>query len=200
MQFSTGEANDTTHEERCTPLKLKTEMETMTMGTMNFGNSIFENSQDTITKISKSIQKHNILPELEIFDCGMCESIDKYVKMQLIPKKYHCNFVLGVPGGMSGSIENLIYLKKLIDPKQTWTVSGIGKNQLSLCTHAIALGGHVRVGIEDNIYFKKGEYAKSNAQVVERITRIASELDRPIATPDQARKILGLKKNTGGTV
>ncbi|UCG80355.1 MAG: 3-keto-5-aminohexanoate cleavage protein, partial [Desulfobacterales bacterium] len=95
-------------------------------------------------------------------------------------------------GGMSGEVKNLILLKERLRPGQTWTVAGLGRFQLPLSAHAMAMGGHVRVGIEDNIYYRKGELAKSNAQLVERVVRIAKELDRAIATVQQAREILGI--------
>ena len=130
--------------------------------------------------------------ELEIFDYGMMDTVDRFLKKGFIPEKFHVDFVLGVPGGMSGEIKNLVLLKDRLRPGQTWTVAGLGRFQLLLSAHAIAMGGHVRVGIEDNIYYRKGELAKSNAQLVERVVRIAKELDRPVATVEQAKQILGL--------
>jgi 3-keto-5-aminohexanoate cleavage enzyme len=142
--------------------------------------------------IAEAIQENGVMPELEIFDYGMMETVDRFLKKGFIPEKFHVDFVLGVPGGMSGEIKNLILLKDRLSPGQTWTVAGLGRFQLPLSVHAIAMGGHVRVGIEDNIYYRKGELAKSNAQLVERVVRIAKELDRPVATVQQARDMLGL--------
>ena len=102
------------------------------------------------------------------------------------------DFVLGVPGGMGATIQNLVMLVNRLKEGQTWAVAGLGRGQLPMTMHAIAMGGHVRVGIEDNIYYKKGELAVSNAQLVERAARIAAEYDRPAATVTQAREILGL--------
>ena len=93
---------------------------------------------------------------------------------------------------MSGEIKSLVLLKDRLGAGQTWTVAGLGRFQLPLSAHAIAMGGHVRVGIEDNIYYRKGELAKSNAELVERVVRIAKELERPVATAAQARAMLGL--------
>ncbi len=122
----------------------------------------------------------------------MMETMDRFVKKGYLSKKFHLNFVLGVPGGMSGEINNLVMLVNRLDPDQAWSVAGVGKYQLPLSTHAIAMGGHVRVGFEDNIYYRKGELAVSNAQLVKRVVRIAKELERPIATLEQARETLGL--------
>jgi len=192
LQYSTGGAVGTPLEERCAPLKLKPEMATLSMGTMNFGKDIFENTENTIRSISKAIQNNGVMPELEVFDYGMMETADRYIKNGYIPEKFHVDFVLGVPGGMSGEIKNLIFLLDRLRLGQTWTVAGVGRFQLPLTAHAIAMGGHVRVGLEDNIYYRKGELTKSNAQLVERVTRISKELERPIATVEEAKEILGL--------
>lgn len=193
IQYTTGGAAGTPLELRCAPLKLKPEMATLSMGTLNFGSEIFENSENTIRTIAEEEIKYGILPELEIFDYGMMEAVPKYIKKGWIPEKFHVDFVLGVPGGMAGTIHNLNMLVNMLPPNQTWCVAGVGRFQLPLTAHAIAMGGHVRVGLEDNIYFSKGVFAKSNAEFVARVVRIAKEMDRPIATPDQARKILGIK-------
>ncbi len=192
LQYSTGGAVGTPLDERCAPLKLKPDMATLSMGTMNFGPDIFENSEKTIRTISQAIQENGVMPELEIFDYGMMDTVDRFLKKGFIPEKFHVDFVLGVPGGMSGEIKNLVLLKNRLRHGQTWTVAGSGRFQLPLSTHAIAMGGHVRVGIEDNIYYRKGELTKSNAQLVDRVVRIAKELDRPIATVKQTKEILGL--------
>ncbi|MBL6989249.1 MAG: 3-keto-5-aminohexanoate cleavage protein [Bacteriovoracaceae bacterium] len=192
IQYSTGGAVGTSLNERCAPLILKPDMATLSMGTMNFGSAVFENDELTIKTIAKSIQEHGVVPELEIFDFGMIETAKSYLKKGFIPKKFHVDFVLGVPGGMSGSIKNLTMLVDEIPSEQTWTAAGIGRFELPLTAHAIAMGGHVRVGIEDNLYYRKGELAVSNAQLVQRVVRIAKELERPIASVATARKILGL--------
>ena len=192
IQYSTGGAAGTLPCERNAPLNLRPDMATLSMGTMNFGSGIFENNEETIRTLSKTMQKKNILPELEIFDLGMFDSIERYLKKDYIPKKFHLDFVLGVPGGMGGELKNLLFLVDQLKAGQTWTVAGIGRFQLPLAVHAIAMGGHVRVGLEDNIYFRKGELVKTNAQLVKRIVNIAQEMDRPVATVDEARSILGL--------
>jgi len=179
-------------DKRCAPLKLKPDMATLSMGTMNFGPDIFENTEKTIRTISQAVQKNGVMLELAIFDYGMMDTTYRYLKKGFIPEKFHVGFVLGVPGGMSGEVRNLIHLTDRLGPGQTWTVGGMGRFQLPLSAHAIAMGGHVRVGIEDNIYYRKGELAKSNAQLVERVVRIAEELDRPVATVEQAKQILEL--------
>ncbi len=192
IQYSTGGAVGTPVDERCAPLELKPDMASLSMGTMNFGPDIFENKEETIRKISKAIKKNKVMPEIEIFDFGMMDTLDRFIKKRYISGKFHVNFVLGVPGGASGELKNIVCLVDRLKPGQTWSVSGIGRFQLPLSVSAIAMGGHVRMGFEDNIYYRKGELAKSNAQLIKRVVRIAKELDRPIATVAQSRKILGL--------
>ncbi|MBF0297160.1 MAG: 3-keto-5-aminohexanoate cleavage protein [Oligoflexia bacterium] len=192
LQYSTGGAVGTPVDARCAPLALKPEMGTLSMGTMNFASDVFENSQATITQISQALQMNNVMPELEIFDYGMLEAVDRYVKKNIIPKKFHIDFVLGVPGGMSGEIRNLVMLVDRLAAEQTWAVAGVGRFQLPLSTCAIAMGGHVRVGIEDNIYYRKGEMATSNAELIKRIVRIAQEFDRKPATIAETRALLSL--------
>lgn len=192
VQFSTGGAVGTPLKKRCAPLVLKPEMATLSMGSLNFNSEIYENSENTIKTIATALIKNNVMPELEIFDYGMIDTVYSYLKKDFIPKKFHINFVLGVQGGMGGHFRNLVILTERLDPDQTWSVGGIGKFQLPLCMHSIAMGGHVRMGIEDNIYYRKNELAKSNAQLIKRAVRIAKEIDRPIATVKQTREILGL--------
>ncbi|MDY6952944.1 MAG: 3-keto-5-aminohexanoate cleavage protein [Thermodesulfobacteriota bacterium] len=192
VQYSTGGAVGTPLDQRCAPLKLKPDMATLSMGTMNFGPGVFENTEETICTIAKAIQENGVMAELEIFDYGMMDTVERFLKKGYIPETFHVDFVLGVPGGMGGDIKDLVLLKNRLRPNQTWTVAGLGRFQLPLSAHALAMGGHVRVGIEDNIYFRKGELATSNAQLVERVVRMAKELDRPIATVNQAKALLGL--------
>ncbi|PCJ20171.1 MAG: 3-keto-5-aminohexanoate cleavage protein [Candidatus Cloacimonadota bacterium] len=192
LQYSTGGAVGTPLSDRIAPLSLKPEMATLSMGSLNFGNEIFENTQDIIVGIAKSMVDNNVMPELEIFDYGMMDTVDRFVKKGLIPEHYHIDFVLGVPGGMNGEIKSLIMLLDRISKSQTWTVAGVGRFQLPLATHAIMMGGNIRIGIEDNIFYRKGEMAKTNAQLIERFVKIAHLADREIATLEQTRQILKL--------
>lgn len=192
IQYSTGGAVGNSIEERCAPLRLRPEMASISMGTMNFGEDIFENSENTIRIILDAIIMNGVMAELEIFDCGMMETVDRSIKKGCLPDKFHIDFVLGVRGGMSGRIKNLVLLSEYLSPGQSWSVAGIGKYQLPLAGHAILMGGHVRIGIEDNIYYRKGELTRSNKQLVERVVRISKEMDRPIATVRDARDILDL--------
>lgn len=122
----------------------------------------------------------------------MLATARRWLAKGLLPSPAHFDFVLGVPGGMAGTPKALMYLVSELPAGATWTATGIGAVQLPMATLAILLGGHVRVGFEDNIYYRKGELAVSNAQLVSRVARIAHELERPVASPQEARRILGL--------
>ena len=110
----------------------------------------------------------------------------------LLKPPLHFQFVLGVLGGMPATAKSLLHLSEIIPEGSTWSVIGIGLGQLPMAVMAMAMGGHVRVGLEDNIYYSKGVLAKSNAELVERVVRIAKEFGREIATPSDAKKILNL--------
>ena len=192
IQVSTGGAVGMTVEERIQPVFLRPEMATLTCGTVNFGDGIFVNSQNDMEMFARTIRDEGVKPELEIFDAGMIENAKRLALKKLIDLPGHFDFVMGVPGGISGDPKNLMHLVSLIPDGSTWSVAGIGKWELPLGVMAIILGGHVRVGFEDNIYYSRGVLAKSNADLVARVVRVAGELGRKVATPQEARKILRL--------
>ncbi len=194
VQVSTGGAVGMTPQERLAPVTLKPEMATLSMGTVNFGGDVFMNHPVDMEVFAEAMRAHGVKPELEIFDSGMLTTATRWLKKGLMVGPLHFDFVLGIPGGMAGTPEALMYLKSQLPEGSTWTVAGIGAAQLPLGTLAILLGGHVRVGFEDNVFYRKGELAVSNAQLIARIARISLELDRPVATPDEARKLLSLRE------
>lgn len=194
VQISTGGAVGTAPEERLLPLDLKPEMATLTCGTVNFGDDVFENPQPLIEKLATRMMELSTKPELEIFDLGNVANAMRLVRKGLVSPPLYFDFVMGVPGGMPGSAHNLMHMMREIPPDAIWQVAGIGRYELPLGTIAIAAGGHVRVGFEDNIYYSRGVPAESNAQLVARIARIARQVGREVATPDEAREILGIKK------
>lgn len=193
FQPSTGGSIWHTLEERMQPLLLNPEMATFDAGTCNFGDGVFMNPPEYLTAFSKEMLARNVKPEIEVFERGMIENALRLVKAGLLKEPLHFDFVLGVTGAMPGNVEDLVFLVNRIPAGSTWTVAGIGRYELPLAMHAIAMGGHVRVGFEDNIYYHKGVLAESNAQLAARIVRIAKEMGREIATPDEARRILGIK-------
>ena len=191
VQFSTGGAIGMTPEERAEPLELGPEMATLTCGTVNFGDDVFENSFPIMRGILAAMARYSVTPELEIFDLGHIANAKRLAAEGLLAFPAHADFVLGVPGALEATVENLVACVSALPTGCSWTVAGIGRQQLPLATVAIAMGGHVRVGLEDNIYYSKGRLA-TNEELVARVVRVANELGRPVATPAQARRMLRL--------
>jgi 3-keto-5-aminohexanoate cleavage enzyme len=192
IQVSTGGAVGMTAEERLQPVYLKPEMATLSTGSVNFGDDVFLNPPAYLEEFARAMQENGVRPEIEVFDVGMINNALQLVKKGLLEEPLHYDFVMGVPGGIPGTLKNLLHLSESIPSGSTWTVAGMGRHELPLGTAAIIMGGHVRVGFEDNIYYDKGVLAQSNAQLVERIVRVAEIHNRPVANPDEARKILRL--------
>lgn len=199
IQISTGGAVGEPIERRAAPLALRPEMASLNLGTLNFGDDVFYNHPRDIVALASQMRTHQVLPELEIYETGMLESAFRLAKQGVIRPPFHFQFVLGVPGGMSGEPQNLIHLLSRLrelaavhSVEFEWSVAGIGRAQLPLAVLALTLGGHVRVGFEDNIYYRKGELAVSNAQLVSRVATLAREMGREVLTPKQARAHLGL--------
>jgi 3-keto-5-aminohexanoate cleavage enzyme len=197
IQLSTGGAVGMSTAERARPLELGPEMATLTTGSVNFGDGVFINSSADIRHFAAMITEFGIKPEIEVFEAGMIENARRLLREGLVKPPLHFDLVMGVPGGIAGSVEALLHLVSSLPPNSSWTVAGIGRHELPLATVAVVLGGHVRVGFEDNIYYSRGVLAESNAQLVARVVRIAKELGRPVASPAQARRILQLPAAQG---
>lgn len=192
IQPSTGGAVGMTDEERLQPVELLPEMATLDCGTLNFGgDEIFVNTETTIKNFAKVMNEKGVKPEIEVFDKGMVDLAVRYHKQGYILAPMHFDFVLGVQ--MNATVRDLSFISESIPAGSTWTVSGVGRNEFPMAAAGIVMGGHVRVGFEDNVYISKGVPAKSNGELVEKVVRLAKELGREIATPDEARAILGLK-------
>ena len=191
VQFSTGGAIGMTPQERSSVLELRPEMATLTCGSVNFGDDIFENSFPIMRDLLKKMNQFGVRPELEIFDKGHLANARRLAKERLLSFPQHVDFVLGVPGGLEATVQNLCDLVEDLPEGCTWSVAGIGKRQLPMAMVAIAMGGHVRVGLEDNLFYSRGQLAR-NEDLVARVARLAAEAGRAIATPDRARKVLGL--------
>ncbi|APC39329.1 3-keto-5-aminohexanoate cleavage enzyme [Clostridium estertheticum] len=193
IQPSTGGAVGMSNTERLQPINLRPEMATLDAGTCNFGgDDIFVNTENTIKEFGERMIESGVKPEIEVFDKGMVDMAIRLQKKGFIKTPMHFNFVMGVNGGINASPRDLLFMQESIPAGSTFTVSGIGRYEFQMVAMAIIMGGHVRVGFEDNVYIEKGVPAKSNAELVERVVRIAKDLSREIATPHEARKILGL--------
>ncbi len=190
IQPSTGGAAGMSWEERLQPVLLKPEMATLDCGTTNFGDDVFINDLPLMVKFAEKMKDMQVKPELECFEPGHIYNALYLQEKGLLPGPLHFDLVLGVPGALGASIKNLNFMVELLPEGATWTAAGVGRHQLQIAIHSLLMGGHCRVGFEDNIYYLKGELAQSNAQLVARIVRLAEELQRKVATPDEAREIL----------
>lgn len=195
VQVSTGGAVGMSNEERLQPLELNPEMATLDCGTCNFGgDEIFVNTENMIIDFVGKMNEKNVKPEIEVFDKGMVDMAIRLQRKGHIKTPMHFDFVMGVNGGISAKARDLVFMVGSIPAGSTWTVAGVGRNQFPMAAMGILMGGHVRVGFEDNVYLEKGVPAKSNGELVAKAARLAKELGREIATPAEARKILGLSE------
>lgn len=169
------------------------EMASYDAGSFNWmPGGVFMNSPQFLERLGVTLMERGIKPEVEIFDAGMLGITDYFVKKEKLSSPVHYQFVLGVLGGMPATVENLLYLVNKIPAGSTWSAFGVGKGHLPILYTALALGGHVRVGLEDNVYFSKGVKA-TNVQLVNRAVDAIKTFGKEPATSDEAREILGIK-------
>lgn len=194
IQPSTGGAVGMSCDERLQPIYLSPQMCTLDCGSVNFGgDDVFINSENDIIYFAEKIYEKNILPELECFGKMHIDQVMRLYKKGFIKSPLHFSFVLGIPGGMTGEERDFMFLKDSLPENATYSVAGIGRYEFPLAELAIKNGGHVRVGLEDNIYLKKGVLAQGNKELVEEVVRLAKLHSREIASPAEAKKILGIK-------
>ena len=181
-------------DERILPLDLIPEMATMDAGSMNVkGDFVFHNSVAFLEKLGRRAQELGIRPEIEVMDTGMVYTALRLIEQGYIKSPPHFQMVLGMENGMAATVENLVYMKNLLPPGATWSAFGVGKAHLTILMATLALGGHVRVGMEDNIYLDAGQKASSNVDFVERTRRIIELNNKRPATPEETRAMLGLR-------
>jgi len=188
-----AEELDKVIEQRC---KLGQEMMSMNVGTINLWTppyeGVFMNDVPRIKRWAGYMRDHGIKPELEVYDTGMINTAKLLSGMDVFKQPIHLQFVMIGKTGFSPTPKTLVYCVEELEPEWTWSVCSLGRTELPMCALAMTMGGHTRVGMEDNIYLKRGELLKSNAQLVERIVTIAEALNIEVASPDESRKILGL--------
>lgn len=174
-------------------IEIRPELSSFDAGSMNWMHTtVFLNTPQFLETLGKTMIANNVKPEIEIFDAGMVYNALHYLKKGVINAPAHFQFVLGAPGGMTATVENLVFLKSIIPSDATWGALGIGAAHIPILYATIALGGHVRVGMEDNVFYAKDRLAKSNAEFVARAARLIREANKEVATPDDARRMLHL--------
>lgn len=177
-------------------LTLKPEMCTLDCNTMWFGSSAVINEPASLTVMADAIREAGVLPELEVFDSGDIRLARQLIDDGVLARPPLFQLVLGIRYGFPGTPEALIFAKSLLPEDARWAAMGIGRMEFPIVAQAAILGGHVRVGLEDNLYIEKGVYAPSNAVLVERALGLLKLLGKDAATPAEARAMLGLKSPT----
>jgi len=198
VQLSSGGAVTDPEADRLRVLEAAPDMASCTMGTVNFGDDVFLNRWEFIVELHTRMQEHAIVPEYEIFDLGHLTSLRRLLDRHGLPAggHVHVDFVMGVPGGMAGTAEALVACKHALrdlPPDTTFSATGIGRTTIPVLLASLAAGGHLRVGMEDTISYRKGQPVESNAQLVARASAFARLADRPPLPPDEARALLGVK-------
>lgn len=192
-QVSTGaRGGKNTAEWRGQMLDLDIEMASLSTGSSNFPDSVNSNSPDLIEHLIRKMNNNGIKPEVEVFDIAMIDNAKYYLKKNMLKSPIHFNLVMNVPGSISGTPKNLLHMIESLPEKSTFTVTGIGRSHIQMLTMAIAMGGHVRTGLEDVLILKDGAVACNKKLMIE-ILDIAKAIGREIASPAEARRILGME-------
>jgi 3-keto-5-aminohexanoate cleavage enzyme len=194
IQTSTGGAVGMSAEERAQPVGLRPDMATLNCGTLNFGDEVFENTFPLMREMARRIREAGVTPELELYEFGHLDNALLLEKEGLLSRPFHVQLVLGVRGGMAPSEARVKLLVSELPAGGSWGIAGIGRHQLAMVRLALEQGGNVRVGLEDNIYVRKGVLAQGSWELCQEAQRIAAEVGRRLATPDEARELLGLPK------
>jgi 3-keto-5-aminohexanoate cleavage enzyme len=194
LQLSSGGAVSDSELDRLAILDAQPDSVSVTCGTVNFGDQVFANRWPFIAKLYQRILDLGIHPEFEIFDLGQISTLRRLLAEYGPPPggHVHLDLVAGVPGGMPGSAAAIMACVHELDPKWTFSATGIGRTALPVMLASLALGGHVRVGMEDTLNVAKGEPVQSNRQLVERAALLAALAQRPVMAPVQARSLLGM--------
>ena len=179
-------------EERLEPVTLNPDICSLDVGSMNFGQRVFLNPPDWGRAAALRMREVGVKPEIEVFDAGHVRQARVLIDQGLFAPPPFVQICMGAGWGIEASPENLLFMKSLLPPDVPWSVLGVGRHQLPMITMAIILGGHVRVGFEDNIYLRRGRLLSSNAEMVEVAASLIGKLQHEVATPDDAREILAI--------
>ncbi len=188
-----GGAGIISDEDRMSPVKLSPEIASFDCGSVNFGDGVFVNSPSFLNTLADRMDEFGVKPEIECFDSAMIENAKRLIDQGKLKPPFWFQFVLGVRGGAPATPQQLVHMVNQLPPNSMWSVCAIGRYQLPMNMLAIAMGGHARTGLEDNIYYSYRMLAEGNAPLVARLARIAKEADRELATPDDVREMLGLE-------
>ena len=195
VQLSTGGSVHDPLEDRLKVLDAQPDSCSLTMGTTNFGDDVFSNPWPFVAELYQLSQEREIVPEFELFDLGQVHAVSRLLNKYGLPYggKVHCDFVMGVPGGMPGTAPALVAgVAMLPDEVTSWSATGIGRSTLAVALASLSMGGHLRVGMEDVLTLARGVPVERNAQLVERAVDLAALAQRRPMSPSDARVLLGL--------
>jgi 3-keto-5-aminohexanoate cleavage enzyme len=196
VQTSTGGAVGMSAGERAQPLDCTPppEMATLNAGSLNFGEDVFLNPFPMVREFARRMREKGVACELECYDVGHVEACLRLAQEGVIELPAHFDFVMGIPGGIGASEENLRFLVAKLPRGCTFNVAGVGRHQLPMAELSLRMGGHARCGLEDNIYLAKGVLAKGSYELVAKVADLARAAEREIASPTQAREILRIPR------
>ena len=197
VQLSTGGSVHDPLEQRLKVLDAEPDSCSLTMGTTNFGNDVFLNPWPFVCELYQLSQEREVVPEFELFDLGHVAGLRRLLDQEGLPfgGKVHVDFVTGVPGGMPGDPASLLAGVALLPPQVTsWSATGIGRSHLPIAAASLAAGGHLRVGMEDNRVYARGQAVQHNDELVSRAAELATLMQRPPLTTTEARALLGVKR------
>lgn len=201
VQLSTGGSVHDPLEKRLTVLDADPDSCSLTCGTTNFGDDVFLNPYPFMGQLYVQAQEREVVPEFELFDLGHVAALRRLIDAHGLPfgGKVHVDFVTGVPGGMPGTTEALVAGVQMLPAEVTsWSATGIGRTHLSIAAAALSMGGHLRVGMEDNLMYAKGQPVRDNAQLVERAAELATLMQRTPLTTEETRSLLAVKDRRAG--
>ena len=202
VQLSTGGSVHDPLERRLRVLDAEPDSCSLTCGSTNFGDEVFLNPFGFMSQLYVQAQQRQVVPEFELFDLGHVTALRRLIDAHGLPfgGRVHVDFVTGVPGGMPGTVPALVAGVQMLPPEVTsWSATGIGRAHLPIAAAALAMGGHLRVGLEDNLVFAKGQPVRDNAQLVERAALLADVMQRPALTCEESRSLLGVHDRRAAT-
>lgn len=202
VQLSTGGSVHDPLEQRLTVLDAEPDSCSLTCGTTNFGDDVFLNPYPFMSELYQLAQEREVVPEFELFDLGHVAAMRRLIDTHGLPYggRVHVDFVTGVPGGMPGTVAALLAGIQALPPEVTsWSATGIGRVHLPIAAAALAAGGHLRVGMEDNLVYAKGRPVQHNAELVSRAAELATLMQRPPMSTDEARALLAVKDRRPAT-
>ena len=201
IQLSTGGSVHDPLDRRLAVLDAAPDSCSLTCGTTNFGDEVFLNPFPFMSELYVLAQERQVVPEFELFDLGHVAALRRLIDAHGLPcgGQVHVDFVTGVPGGMPGTPQALLAGVAALPPETTsWSATGIGRAHLPIAATAVAAGGHLRVGMEDNLVYAKGRPVRHNRELVERASSLATLMQRPPMTTAACRELLGVRSTTGG--